>query len=378
MMTPGLLYCKIQTNVSVLKTYKFKHPWQNKYHTFGQAGRVPPTLIPPYTMLHHRWTHAKSQKQQQSTEHPQSSSDALTLKSKTLLPTLPPWSLKGEAWWIVLSICGPSRGHVLSRDQNSRKQRKGLAPAHFDALTQKSNKEDELSKGFCGGSGQVQIVRYSTSPVGAYDELLIIPGSFRPPEKCSGRLPAHRVTRIYVSTLASVLSGRHNWNIPKHLARFEFASVKNFENKMMVKVFGLRSFRFTPATDLHRWSFEPEFFEQPFFSIIIQRHLPRLSIPVDLQRFPFLSMTLIQPPLRAQEPAEPDNSELNCGLIGTSDWKKTKLRLKGRFGLCSFEGNLNGRKGRFGDGDLFPDVQPYRLGIHFPIINLEFPSAESV
>jgi hypothetical protein len=60
----------------------------------------------------------------------------------------------------------------------------------------------EASGEFCGGLGIIQIVRYHDSPVGPYDELLVVPGYFRVPgtkawtgsEKSIGR-----VTRIYVS-----------------------------------------------------------------------------------------------------------------------------------------------------------------------------------
>lgn len=61
----------------------------------------------------------------------------------------------------------------------------------------------------------VMFVDYSASPVGPYFELLFIPGSFR---FGSRRLPS--ITKIYVSSQASVDNGRRNWAIPKQLASF--------------------------------------------------------------------------------------------------------------------------------------------------------------
>jgi hypothetical protein len=63
--------------------------------------------------------------------------------------------------------------------------------------------------------GYVMFVDYAASPVGPYFELLFIPGSFRFGAR---RLPS--ITKIYVSTQASVDNGRRNWAIPKELATF--------------------------------------------------------------------------------------------------------------------------------------------------------------
>lgn len=62
----------------------------------------------------------------------------------------------------------------------------------------------------------IQIYRYKTSPVGPYDELMFIPGFYRTqlPGKNESIL-APRITRIYISTEATALRGRENWNIPK-------------------------------------------------------------------------------------------------------------------------------------------------------------------
>jgi acetoacetate decarboxylase len=66
------------------------------------------------------------------------------------------------------------------------------------------------------GVGAFIFIRYAASNVGPYDELLWLPpwglrfdGVWR-----------HSVTRIFVSSEASLVNGRANWGIPKELARF--------------------------------------------------------------------------------------------------------------------------------------------------------------
>ena len=56
---------------------------------------------------------------------------------------------------------------------------------------------------------------YASSPVGPYRELLFIPGAVK-----LGRQLLPTITKIYVSTQASVDNGRANWGLPKELAAF--------------------------------------------------------------------------------------------------------------------------------------------------------------
>lgn len=73
----------------------------------------------------------------------------------------------------------------------------------------------ELRDRFRGGTGAVAFVNYKTSPVGEYGELLFMPGRFR-----DGKRDRLSITRIFVSTYSSVMSGRENWGIPKERASF--------------------------------------------------------------------------------------------------------------------------------------------------------------
>src|SRR5262245_61022490 len=69
-----------------------------------------------------------------------------------------------------------------------------------------------LAGSFKGGASAVMVVNYENSEVGPYRELLFIPGLFE---------RGFSITRTYVSSQASVDSGRANWGIPKQLAEFD-------------------------------------------------------------------------------------------------------------------------------------------------------------
>ena len=68
-----------------------------------------------------------------------------------------------------------------------------------------------------GGFAMVMFVDYEDSAVGPYRELLYIPGKFDFP---NGR--HYSITRIYVSTMESVVNGRINWGIPKDRCDFDY------------------------------------------------------------------------------------------------------------------------------------------------------------
>lgn len=62
---------------------------------------------------------------------------------------------------------------------------------------------------------QVILVRYHESPVGPYDELLLLDHPLISKRRLSS------IAKIYVSTETSVVHGQHFWGIPKQLAEFE-------------------------------------------------------------------------------------------------------------------------------------------------------------
>lgn len=64
---------------------------------------------------------------------------------------------------------------------------------------------------FCGGLGGFMIVRYTDTPAGTYDELIIIPGAYSYQVEEKGKLVEKknpRITRIYVSQKHTQFNGR--------------------------------------------------------------------------------------------------------------------------------------------------------------------------
>lgn len=109
------------------------------------------------------------------------------------LPDAPaPWRLQGSAYILALKM--PAQM---------------LAHCPFTPTSLRDSLHTPLSL--------AMLVDYHSTPAGPYRELLFIPGSFR---FQAGRLPS--ISRIFVSTQASVFNGRRNWGIPKDVADFDF------------------------------------------------------------------------------------------------------------------------------------------------------------
>ena len=106
-----------------------------------------------------------------------------------------PWSLRGDAW-IVLMRLPPT----------------AAAATAFVPPALQGSVRSPLSALMC--------VEYLEAPCGPYRELLFIPGAMRFPD---GRWHPS-ISRILVSTWASVVNGRANWGIPKDRADFFFES----------------------------------------------------------------------------------------------------------------------------------------------------------
>jgi len=84
-----------------------------------------------------------------------------------------------EAYWLPLCLTGPLSADIYSPLE--------------------SNSLPGSSSDFAGGLGMIQIIRYSDTPVGPYDELLIIPGNFRVPCGSQQGKNRMRISRIYVN-----------------------------------------------------------------------------------------------------------------------------------------------------------------------------------
>lgn len=93
---------------------------------------------------------------------------------------------------------------------------------------------------FLGYVGTVMLVDYKTSAVGAYRELLFIPGMFTFNWK-----KMFSITKIYVSSQDSVYNGIENWGIPKELADFDWQQNSDGSEDIIVRFEGKEFFKTT-------------------------------------------------------------------------------------------------------------------------------------
>ena len=209
-----------------------------------------------------------------------------------------PWNLQGAGYVILLRL-----------PQDFAEGQGFIPPAWRDA--------------FCGGMASVMVVRYLASDVGPYDELLFVPGRFQ-----FGDLIRPSVTRILVSSEASVVNGRANWGIPKALAEFQFEQTGEGRERVTVSVAG------APIADLHfrRWP---------------------LSMPFSTALIPRGFSELIQ--------------------AGADHPLLTALKASGQVGLASLTGcTLN--------AESFPDLNQCSVlaSFHIPRFSMTFPVAKTL
>ncbi|KAI8444883.1 hypothetical protein BY996DRAFT_6435003 [Phakopsora pachyrhizi] len=285
----------------------------------------------------------------------------------------PPWKLEAEAWWFFLSLVGKFQERVEFKKQKIREST-GSSDTNLQGPKKDSFFPAKDSKNFLGGFGTVQLVRYYKSPIGPYDELLIVPGKFSLPKELSGSSSGLRIPTIYVSTPQSVYNGCHHWNIPKKLARFEFIENPALHGEFEVKIYH----QFNSSNEILDKSIpqQIQFSDQPFFSARIRNRLRKIKIPLNLSKVPGPKLGICQPPLEenivgngaVENSTKQDNQ--------SSDWIYFKPSIKGKVGICSFKENLKNKeeeKLRFANGENFPDFKPYQIGFHWSPCLINFP-----
>jgi hypothetical protein len=126
----------------------------------------------------------------------------MTSETPTIEVAPAPWTLKGTIYSFFL--------YSTSKDAKLLSSKKEFLFSPLEAASPFSDGE------FVGGLGIVQLIRYSESPVGPYDELLVIPGKFKYPKTHGGLNQSSKpeansniqVTRIYVSQVETCWNGR--------------------------------------------------------------------------------------------------------------------------------------------------------------------------
>jgi hypothetical protein len=109
-----------------------------------------------------------------------------------------PWRLKGEG--IIIAY----------RFNKTWVEERGFLPGYLRGRAK-------------SGLGFVMLVDYEQAPVGAYKELLFMPGSF-------ARIGKRSITKIYVDSEYSTRNGRYNWGIPKETAAIDWIKTERTDS----------------------------------------------------------------------------------------------------------------------------------------------------
>ncbi|KAI0553787.1 hypothetical protein F4679DRAFT_436434 [Xylaria curta] len=210
-----------------------------------------------------------------------------------IVPVPAPWQLRGTVYVIsFLSKAGKLPDHAYS-------------PLERDS----AYASPAVSGEHRGGISQFQVIRYTESPVGSYDELIVCPGFFNYETEEDGRRKVKknaRISRIYVSQKYTCWNGRTNWNIPKHLARFEWDDLDG----------GATGVRVYPH-DTTGESSESRPNNVPLFQAMFKpmRWTPSFPFSLSWMQYLGLDASLVQPPLPAGEGSQGE-------LPGTDRWCK--------------------------------------------------------
>ncbi|MCJ1385718.1 hypothetical protein MMC17_008841 [Xylographa soralifera] len=212
-------------------------------------------------------------------------------ESSTIPVAAPPWTLKATVYMFAFRV-------------SSKQPLPAFAYSPLESQSASFN-----SGKFGGGLGSVQVIRYTESPVGPYDEMLLVPGNFEYEVNEGGKVARKRnlrVSRIYVSQKLTCYNGRINWNIPKHLARFSFTSLS--PGTVKIEVF---------PNDTTGNSTESTASVRPFFTGIYSpvSYIPRFPFSTRIAGYLGIDFNLVQPPL-------PEGNAKDGELPGTTQWCK--------------------------------------------------------
>jgi hypothetical protein len=168
---------------------------------------------------------------------------SILLTPDAKLPTVPlapaPWSLTGTGYILLMKLPAALLDDPRHTPEPLRGKRRG-------------------------GLTSVMLVDYESSPVGPYRELLYIPGTF-----AFGEHVRQSITRIYVSSMESVVNGRRNWGIPKDACEFDFRYRQpDGTDRMEARLDG-RPFA--------RFAFRPGWLRLPFVSWLVPKFLLTLA-----------------------------------------------------------------------------------------------------
>lgn len=147
--------------------------------------------------------------------------------------------------------------------------------------------------------------------------------------------------------------GRKNWNIPKHLARFEFSETERRKGEPMPKEIKVSVYESAPGGSAGK----------PFFSATFTTisWLPRFPLST---KYSPLATTLVQPPLASGNEAF---------LAGTQTWKLCEpLIWTNRAKLVW----VDVRQADNDESKAWPNVQPWSVGVCLEDADISFEAAD--
>ncbi|XXH02503.1 hypothetical protein Hte_008879 [Hypoxylon texense] len=301
-----------------------------------------------------------------------------------IVPTPAPWKLKGTVYMLSFWTSKASTAKAKANPQDDRQA--GLPSIAYSPLEAKSPFADPVTSGeHFGGLSQFQIIRYTESPLGPYDELIICPGFFAYEKDGTegkgkkGKNP--RITRIYVSRKSTCWNGRKNWNIPKHLARFEWDETPN--GKTRVRVYPHDTA--VSSDNSHGTESGPseKFFFQAAFQPI--RWAPSFPLSLSWLKYVGIDSSLVQPPL---PDGRQGDSRAGEELVGTSRWCKIQPGMSTRKATLGWidmsqhdrseandDGGGNGNSGRGSDSkydNFWPGMRRWNVAIKMENADIDF------
>ncbi|EFQ33835.1 hypothetical protein CGRA01v4_10724 [Colletotrichum graminicola] len=215
------------------------------------------------------------------------------MAANDITPVPAPWKLKGDIYLFSFWVSGPKAAHPPTIAYSPLE-------ANSSFICPEGNRP-------LGGISMIQIIRYTESPVGPYDELILCPGFHEYTVEENGKRIKKknaRITRIYVSQKYTCWNGRKNWNIPKHLAAFDWK--KNADGSTSVKVFPHDT-----SGDVKEASASATPLFQATFKTV--PYVPSFPLSLSIFKYVGVDPTLVQPPL-------PEGDGSQCELPGTDQW----------------------------------------------------------
>ncbi|OLN86687.1 hypothetical protein CCHL11_03876 [Colletotrichum chlorophyti] len=260
----------------------------------------------------------------------------------------PPWVLKGTSYIFMFWISSAE----------ARSLPKGIA---FSPLEAQSPYVSSAPSGSPkGGLATIQVHRYTSSPVGPYDEFILSTGMHTYSVEENGRRKEKsnmRITRIYVSQKTSCWNGRKDWGTPKHLARFEFN--EKSDGAMEIKVFPHDT-----TSDPREATPDNEAFFRAVYKPV--PFLPSVPLSTSLVKYLGIDFTIVQPPV-------PEGNGSQGELPGSDKW-------------CKFYPTISSSQTAVGWFDLsqektseknfWPGIGRWRLGIRMENANISFSNVE--